>query len=135
MRFKDIKNSLLKEDKRFREEYLKKDRALELGHLVIEERVRAGITQKKLAELVDTQQPSIARIENGSVVPSISMLDKVMGALKSELVITTQLKNQRETMTFEHETPIISSYYGLSGDFYGNSRNFSGNVRLKQEQK
>jgi len=111
MKSKDFTKKLLETNKEFRKEYLKKDRALELGHLVVKERIKAGFTQKQLAIEVGTKQPSIARIENGAVVPSVTMLDKIMRVLKAELVISIR---REETRTFTYGEPVVSQYFRVS---------------------
>jgi transcriptional regulator with XRE-family HTH domain len=49
-------------------------------------RVKAGLTQKELAEKVGTKQPSIARLESGATPPSISFLNNIAIALGTYLV-------------------------------------------------
>jgi DNA-binding XRE family transcriptional regulator len=60
------------------------------AYLVALWRHRRGLTQQQLAELVGTQQPSIARLESGSVSPSFAFLRRVAKALgvKMELRFT-----------------------------------------------
>jgi transcriptional regulator with XRE-family HTH domain len=50
-------------------------------------RIRLGLTQAQLAELVGTKQPSIARLENGEGSPSLSFLEKVAQALGAEVKV------------------------------------------------
>jgi len=50
------------------------------------------LTQTQLAELVGTRQPSIARLENGSSVPSISFLKKVAAALDARIEVKLVLE-------------------------------------------
>lgn len=45
---------------------------------LIKLRKEKGLTQKKLAELADVDQPSVARIESGKHVPSLKMLIKLL---------------------------------------------------------
>jgi DNA-binding XRE family transcriptional regulator len=47
---------------------------LEPGYQVARLRIRVGLTQAQLAEIVGTKQPSIARLENREGSPSISFL-------------------------------------------------------------
>lgn len=63
----------------------KRDLAWEIGLWILEGRVIKGITQEKLAKMVKTKQPSIARVENGSVLPSLRFLQKIAKALDLEL--------------------------------------------------
>lgn len=58
---------------------------LEIGYQVARLRIQRGLTQAQLAELVGTRQPSIARLENGSSVPSLSFLDRIARALDARI--------------------------------------------------
>ncbi len=75
-------------------EYFKKqgikyeyDLDFEITNIVLEARLSKGWTQRQLAEAVGTKQPSIARVENGEVEPSISFLNKVAKAVGKKLII------------------------------------------------
>ncbi len=48
---------------------------------LIKLRKEKGLTQKKLAELADVDQPSVARIESGKHVPSLKMLIKFLSVM------------------------------------------------------
>ena len=65
----------------------KKDVVFELSNLITEARLHAGISQTELAKRIGTQQPSIARAENGELEPSISFLYKIAKAIKVELIL------------------------------------------------
>jgi DNA-binding XRE family transcriptional regulator len=65
--------------------------ALEPGYQIARLRILRGLTQTQLAELVGTRQPSIARLENGSSVPSISFLQKVAAALDARIEVNLVL--------------------------------------------
>lgn len=58
---------------------------LEPGYQVARLRLLRGLTQAQLAEMVGTQQPSIARLENGSSIPSLSFLNKIAEALNAKI--------------------------------------------------
>jgi transcriptional regulator with XRE-family HTH domain len=62
---------------------------LEPGYQVARLRMKLGLTQSQLAEMVGTKQPSIARLENGEGSPSLSYLEKVAEALGA--VVKVQL--------------------------------------------
>jgi hypothetical protein len=55
------------------------------GTLIREARRRAGITQAELARRAGLQQPAIARWENGRAEPSLSTLERLVGACGLEL--------------------------------------------------
>ena len=53
----------------------------EFRRALIGSRIHAGITQAELAERVGTTQSAIARLEGGSVTPSVAMLCRLASAL------------------------------------------------------
>lgn len=57
----------------------------DVAYLVSEARLRSGLTQTQLAKLIHTKQPSIARAENGSSLPSLSFLKKIAIAIGTTL--------------------------------------------------
>lgn len=85
MNYKDFKKNLLK-DPEFREEYFKIDLKLEIAKMMIKARIMKGITQKELAKLIETKQPSIARIERGDYLPSLRLLEKIAKAMNTYLI-------------------------------------------------
>jgi predicted transcriptional regulator len=58
---------------------------LEAGYQIARLRIKRGLTQSQLAEMVGTRQPSIARLENGTSVPSLSFLDRIAKALDARI--------------------------------------------------
>jgi DNA-binding XRE family transcriptional regulator len=58
---------------------------LEPGYQIARLRIQRGLTQAQLAEMVGTRQPSIARLENGTSVPSLSFLDRIAKALDARI--------------------------------------------------
>lgn len=60
---------------------------LEPVHQVSRLRIMRGLSQAQLAELVGTQQPSIARLESGRVEPKLSFLRRVVEALGGRLEV------------------------------------------------
>ena len=55
--------------------------ALEPAYQIASLRIKAGLTQAQLAELVGTKQPSIARLERGQQQPTIEFLRRLGKAL------------------------------------------------------
>ncbi len=66
-------------------EFIAAANELEPGYQVARLRTQRGLTQAQLAEMVGTRQPSIARLENGSSVPSLSFLDRIAKALDARI--------------------------------------------------
>jgi len=82
-----LKEQLMKNPK-FAAEYHKPNLALDIALMITDIRIRFGLTQEALARKIGTKQPSIARVENGNVLPSLKFLQKISKALKTKLVIT-----------------------------------------------
>jgi len=80
--FKDWQKEQLKDP-----EYVAIARELEPGYQIARLRIARGLTQAQLAELVGTRQPSIARIENGNTLPSLSFLERVASVLNARVEV------------------------------------------------
>lgn len=94
MNWKEHKKQLMK-DPEFREEYEVLEPEYQLAATLIRLRLAKGLTQEGLAEILKTKQASIARLESGSSLPSLSMVRKVADALDAEVEIKLQPKHQR----------------------------------------
>lgn len=66
-------------------EFVAASNNLEPGYRIARLRIQRGLTQQQLAEIVGTRQPSIARLENGTSVPSLSFLDRIAKALDARI--------------------------------------------------
>jgi len=84
MDYKKLKKELLK-DKVVRKEYERADLAFEVAKMIIRLRSFKGLTQEKLARLMKTKQPSLARVESGQHLPSLSFLNNVAEAAGTSL--------------------------------------------------
>ncbi len=60
---------------------------MEPGYQLARLHLLHGLTQQQLAEMVGPKQPSVARLESGTVEPRISFLRKVAAALDSRVEI------------------------------------------------
>jgi transcriptional regulator with XRE-family HTH domain len=56
-------------------------------------RLAKGLTQEDLAKMLNTKQESIARLENGGSLPSLSTMKKLAEALDAELEINLRPKH------------------------------------------
>lgn len=99
MNLKEYKKKALSK-KSFREEYNKYDIAFEIGQMVIEARMVRGVTQEKLAELVNTKQPSIARLEKGGTLPSLRFLENIAKALGTFLIAPRFASTKEQFLSF-----------------------------------
>ncbi len=84
MNYNELKNKIL--SKPAFKDSLKADLDFEISQMIIDARLMRGLTQKQLAGIVGTKQPSIARIESGSLLPSLSFLEKIAKALETNLI-------------------------------------------------
>jgi transcriptional regulator with XRE-family HTH domain len=57
-------------------------------------RLAKGLTQEDLAKMLNTKQESIARLENGGSMPSLSTMKKIANVLGADLEINFRPKNQ-----------------------------------------
>jgi transcriptional regulator with XRE-family HTH domain len=78
-------------------EFVKEYNALEpeykLAANLIRLRLAKGLTQEDLARMLNTKQESIARLENGGSLPSLSTMKKLAEALDAELEINLRPKH------------------------------------------
>jgi DNA-binding XRE family transcriptional regulator len=85
--FAQFKKEALKNEK-IKMEYEKLEPEFELAKMLIEKRLKRGMTQKELAEKIGTKQTAISRLESGNYNPSFLLLRKIAIALGSRLDIT-----------------------------------------------
>jgi len=93
MNWREHKKQLMK-DPEFRKEYESLDPEYKLAAALIRLRLAKGLTQAQLAALLNTKQESIARLESGSSLPSLSTVRRVADALDAELEINLRPKRQ-----------------------------------------
>ena len=85
MRIKEVKE-ILKIQEISPRDFSMEDLANKIGSDVTELRIINEITQEELAEKVGTKQSSIARLENGSSLPSLTFLYRIAKALNTFLI-------------------------------------------------
>lgn len=83
-RLKTLKGALLK-NAAVRKAYDGMALEFAVARAVIEARHRAGLTQSALAERMGTRQSFIARLESGSMLPTMETLRRVAEATDSSL--------------------------------------------------
>jgi transcriptional regulator with XRE-family HTH domain len=76
----------LRKDKSYNNFLSQPDLKFQISEMIIEARTIKGLTQAELAEKAGTKQPSIARVENGSVLPSLKFLNKLAQAMGTQLI-------------------------------------------------
>lgn len=76
MKIGQIKKEILARNSKV-ENQLKMDLSFQVGRMLMNARLIKGMTQEVLAKKIGTKQPAIARIESGSSLPNLSLLDKI----------------------------------------------------------
>jgi len=85
--YKEIKNKLLK-DAGVHKVYKELGPEFELAKMIIEMRLKKGLTQAVLAKKIGTGQSAVARLESVNYNPSIAFLEKVATALDARLEVS-----------------------------------------------
>ncbi len=84
--YKKLRAELLK-NKEFRKAYDELGPEFELIRMLIEKRLKKGLTQTALARKLGMKQSAIARLESGTANPTIGSLQKVAHALDAKLKV------------------------------------------------
>lgn len=85
--YKSLKGQLLK-NKKINKAYKEIGPEFKLVQMIIEKRIKQGLTQAELAKKIGTKQSAISRLERGSYNPTVAFLKNVAKALNSELYIS-----------------------------------------------
>ena len=86
MNWKEHKK-LLMADPEFKTEYDNLEPEYKFAANLIRLRLAKGLTQEDLARVLNTKQESIARLESGGSLPSLSTMKKIANALGADLEI------------------------------------------------
>lgn len=84
MDFETHKKLLMKNPK-FRKAYEESQLEYEIARAVIRARIEKGLTQKQLADKLNTKQSVISRVESANTTPSLSFLKRLAQALNTSL--------------------------------------------------
>lgn len=80
------KQKLLK-DPEFKKLYEESQPEFEIAKAIIRARIKNKITQKELAEKMNTTQSVISRVEQGRTSPSIALLKRLAAAFNTTLQV------------------------------------------------
>lgn len=83
----ELKREWMK-DAEFRKEYRRLDPEFKLMNIMIEKRIKEGLTQKELAKKMKTKQSAISRFENGKGNPTMEFMYRLADALGAKMKIT-----------------------------------------------
>lgn len=87
MKHEDVKRQLL-QNPELKREYDDLKVLYDIKREIIRLRIEQGLSQKELAEKINTKQSAISRLESGDYNPSLEFLSKVASALGKELHIS-----------------------------------------------
>ncbi len=76
------------DDPEIRAVYDDAKRAIELGAMVRQLRLDAGLSQEELAQRAGMTQPALSRLERGGGIPTITVLDRIANALHATLTVS-----------------------------------------------
>ncbi len=84
----DIKKAreILLQNPEFEKEYNSLDLPFEISKILIRARIKRGLSQKQLAEMLNTKQSGVARAESGKSFPTFSFLQRIAHALQMILL-------------------------------------------------
>ncbi|KKW22350.1 MAG: Helix-turn-helix domain protein [Parcubacteria group bacterium GW2011_GWA2_51_12] len=85
--YKNFKARLLK-DKVIKKAYDELGPEFALVEMIIQKRLKQGLTQKQLAKKAGTRQPVISRLERGTYNPTVKFLHRIADALGVELRVS-----------------------------------------------
>jgi transcriptional regulator with XRE-family HTH domain len=108
---------------------------MEVAQLIRDARHAAGITQVAVAERAGTAQPAVAAYESGARVPSLSTLERLLGACEHDVDVVATPRTRRgaeslaelaETIKRDlqqnRERDALRLLFGFADDFRGSSR-------------
>jgi len=84
--YRDLKKQLLK-NKNIKKEYDKLKPEYDLLDKIIALRIKNKMTQKQLAEKLNTKQSAVSRLEKGMINPTFSFVSKIATAFGKKLVV------------------------------------------------
>jgi transcriptional regulator with XRE-family HTH domain len=113
--------------------------------LIRDARRDAGITQAEVARGAATTQPAVAAYEKGTRTPSISTLQRLLGACEHDLELIARPRVRRAAASLEQvsqlmredlregrENDALRLLFGFADDFRGSPR--SGQISLLREE-
>jgi ribosome-binding protein aMBF1 (putative translation factor) len=76
------------DDPEVRAGYEEARRAIELGAMIRQLRLDAGLSQEELARRAGMTQPALSRLERAGGIPTITVLDRIATALHATLTVS-----------------------------------------------
>ena len=77
-------------DPEYAREFALQEDEFQIARVLLRARLRAGMTQKEVAERMGTTQSVVARMESGKPFPSLSSINRYARAVGSDVRITLE---------------------------------------------
>lgn len=84
--WKDFEKELLAKPG-FKEALKETDLEYQIARVIVEARVKKGMTQEDLAKVMNTKQSVISRVENAKTVPTLSFLKRLAQVFNASLQV------------------------------------------------
>ena len=84
--YKEFKKRLLK-NKKINKEYERLRPEYEILDRIISLRLKSNLTQKELANKLNTKQSAISRLERGMINPTMTFLNKLASVFGKKLIV------------------------------------------------
>ena len=81
-------------DPEYAREFALQEDEFQIARVLLRARLRAGMTQKEVAERMGTTQSVVARMESGKPLPSLSSINRYARAVGSDVKITLESRVQ-----------------------------------------
>ncbi|OGG87909.1 hypothetical protein A2592_01455 [Candidatus Kaiserbacteria bacterium RIFOXYD1_FULL_42_15] len=81
-------HELLLKEPGYKEAYDALELEFSIARMLIDKRIKEGLTQKELAEKIGTRQSVISNLEGGEANPTLATLRKVADALGAKVMVT-----------------------------------------------
>ena len=86
----DEKHLELLNDPVYSQEYAQQEQEFSFARVLIQARIRSGLTQKEVAERMGTTQSVIARMESGKPLPSLRSIQRYAQATGTKIRISLE---------------------------------------------
>ena len=98
------------------------EKTIKIINKIVETREALGLTQRDLAKKCGIQQPALARIETGKVIPKLNTIIKIAEAVGVKIESFTPMEEQQMQMQMCYslsQVVLTTLSYSTTGGYYG----------------
>lgn len=107
MKMKFITYEELINDPRWIKSITKRNLPREIAQILVGARITQGYTQGQLAKKIGTTQSGVARAENGTSLPSLSLLARIARAYKTHIRISFESMPEERSIAVKYGPPPV----------------------------